>query len=205
MPRPATIRDEQILEAARAVFLKRGIRATTAEVAKRAGIAEGSIFRRFPTKASLWRAAMQPQMDNPEFIQMLERRVGQGDLRRNLREAGAEALELFSRVMPVMMMGWSNRDGEGEHPLDHLSRVADPPPLKALRRVAAVFREEIRLGRLRKQNPEVLARIYVGSMQNYVFFALLMRSHGVQVIPKDQYLRDVVDLLWRGAAPEDER
>jgi len=49
MPRPAKIKDEEILAAAREVFLEKGIRATTAEVAKRAGIAEGSIFNRFAT------------------------------------------------------------------------------------------------------------------------------------------------------------
>jgi len=49
MARPPVITEERILDAARGVFLKKGIRATTAEVAKRAGIAEGSIFNRFDT------------------------------------------------------------------------------------------------------------------------------------------------------------
>ena len=51
MARPTVIRDEQILDAARIVFLERGVLATTAEVAQRAQVSEGSLFKRFKTKA----------------------------------------------------------------------------------------------------------------------------------------------------------
>lgn len=198
MPRPSTIKDEQILDAARAVFLEKGISATTAQVARKARIAEGSIFNRFPTKRELFQAAMQPQMDDPDFIRLLERRVGRGDLRRTLRDAGAEGIDFFRRVMPLMMMSWSSRPGG--HPLQHLQRP-DPPPLKGLRRVAAVLENEMRAKRLKRRDPQVLARVYVGSLQNYVFFELLMKVHGLDVIPTDRYLLELTDLLWNGAAP----
>ena len=58
MARPTVIRNEAILQAARDVFLERGILATSAEVAQRAGVSEGSLFKRFKTKADLFRAAM---------------------------------------------------------------------------------------------------------------------------------------------------
>lgn len=198
MPRPSTIKDEQILEAARAVFLDKGVSATTAQVARKARIAEGSIFNRFPTKAELFQAAMQPKMDDPDFIRLLERRAGRGDLRRTLREAGAEAIDFFRQVMPLMMMSWSSRPGG--HPLQALQRP-DPPPLKALRRVAAVLEGEMHAGRLKRRDPQVLARTYVGSLQNYVFFELLMKMHKLDVIPVERYLVELIDLLWSGAAP----
>ena len=58
MARPTSIKDETIVAAAREVFLERGIQATTAEVAERAGVSEGSVFKRFKTKSELFRAAM---------------------------------------------------------------------------------------------------------------------------------------------------
>jgi AcrR family transcriptional regulator len=65
MPRRSTISDALILDSARAVFLEKGIRATTAEVARHAGIAEGSIFNRFHTKEELFRASMRLSIEAP--------------------------------------------------------------------------------------------------------------------------------------------
>ena len=85
MARTKTISDEQIIEAAREVFLEHGTAGTTAEIARRAGVSEGSIFRRFPTKDDLFTAAMMFPGE-PPFVATLEALVGQGDLRENLVE-----------------------------------------------------------------------------------------------------------------------
>lgn len=95
---PAKIKDEAILEAARAVFLEKGLSATTAEVARRAGIAEGAIFNRFPTMAALFQAAMRPDMEEPPWAQLLVERAGKGDVVENLVEIGGQVLE-FPRKM----------------------------------------------------------------------------------------------------------
>src|SRR5690348_5757472 len=107
MSRPTTITAEQILDAAREVFLEKGIRATTAEVAKRAGVAEGSIFKRFPTKHELFRNAMNLDVQDPEFLRKLPERVGKGDLRQNLFDFGTDALAFFRHLVPIMIMSWS--------------------------------------------------------------------------------------------------
>ena len=63
--RPPVISTERLLDVAREVFLELGIRATTSEVATRAGIAEGTIFHRFKSKEELFRAAMNFDPDAP--------------------------------------------------------------------------------------------------------------------------------------------
>jgi AcrR family transcriptional regulator len=50
---------ERILQAADAVFAEHGPQASTEEVARRAGVAIGTVFRHFPTKAHLLRALMK--------------------------------------------------------------------------------------------------------------------------------------------------
>ncbi|MCU1279386.1 MAG: Transcriptional regulator, TetR family protein, partial [bacterium] len=84
MARPTTISDESILEAARAVFLEHGLAATTAEVAKRAGVAEGSIFKRFATKAELFKAAMKVDFEDPDFLRTLVAARDEDDPRETL-------------------------------------------------------------------------------------------------------------------------
>ncbi|MBU6161784.1 MAG: TetR family transcriptional regulator, partial [Myxococcales bacterium] len=59
MARKAVIRDDEILLAAREVFLESGPTATTAEVARRAGVSEGTLFKRYVTKKELIIAAMK--------------------------------------------------------------------------------------------------------------------------------------------------
>src|SRR5215470_8271638 len=103
MVRPARITDSQILVAARDVFLERGISATTAEVARRAGIAEGSIFKRFKTKLDLFRAAMQPTIDDPEWLKTLAGHAGT-DLRQALVSVGLQAIAFYRQLLPLKMM-----------------------------------------------------------------------------------------------------
>jgi AcrR family transcriptional regulator len=197
MTRPFTISTERILDAAREVFLQKGIQATTAEVARRAGVAEGSIFKRFQTKHELFLRAMEPTLQDPEFLRKLPQRVGTGDLRQNLLEFGTEMLAFLRPLMPLMMMSWSNR--ECGLP-SHLARP-NPPPQRALQRIAAYFEAEMRLERLGRHDPEVLARVFTGSVQNYVFHELLLQAHDEQPLSAEVYLRGLVDLIWSGAAP----
>jgi AcrR family transcriptional regulator len=49
----------RILEAAEQVFAENGVSASTEEVASRAGVAIGTVFRHFPTKEDLLRAIMK--------------------------------------------------------------------------------------------------------------------------------------------------
>src|SRR5438093_10587737 len=102
MSRPPTITTEQILNAAREVFLEKGIQATTSEVARRAGVAEGSIFKRFHTKHELFLRAMEPTFQDPDFLRKLPERVGNGDLRQHPFEFGTELLAFLRRLMPLM-------------------------------------------------------------------------------------------------------
>jgi AcrR family transcriptional regulator len=53
---------ERIIAAAVEVFAERGLDASTAEVAQRAGVGEATLFRRFPTKDDLIMAIVETQM-----------------------------------------------------------------------------------------------------------------------------------------------
>src|SRR5262245_41207400 len=58
---PATEKEKAIMEAASALIGERGIDgATTAEIAKRAGVTEKTLFRYFPSKADLMRRILFP-------------------------------------------------------------------------------------------------------------------------------------------------
>ncbi len=196
MARPTRISEAQVLAAAREVFLEGGIRATTAEVARRAGVAEGSIFKRFPTKFELFRQAMNLSVEEPAWLLALPARVGVGDVQDTLTDLGTEMVAYFRLVAPFMMMRWSNADCLGGG-----ASTPPNPALQRLRKLAGYFEAEMRLGRMRRHDPEILARVFAGSIQNFVFLEILATSQEELPLPAPTYVRGLVRLFWVGAAP----
>jgi AcrR family transcriptional regulator len=199
MSRPATITDAQILQAARTVFLERGVQGTTAEVARRAGVAEGSIFKRFPTKHQLFKAAMRTEFEEPAWLKRLGERVGKGEVQKTLVEVGLQVVDFFRTLLPLIMMSWAARGERGGLP-DELS-APNPPPVRALKQVAAFFEAEMRARRIARHDPEILARAFIGGLQNYVFFEMVLKAQDELPLPAEMYVRGLVGLLWSGAAP----
>ena len=61
--RDARANRERILEAARAVFADEGIDASVEQIAQRAGVGMGTLYRRFPTKHDLVEAVIAESLD----------------------------------------------------------------------------------------------------------------------------------------------
>ena len=82
----------RVLDAAREVFAEHGIEAPVTEIADRAGVGVGTIFRRFPTKDDLLVAVVQQR--NAMMIAAADDALAQRDPGAGLRrfmEVGAEA------------------------------------------------------------------------------------------------------------------
>jgi AcrR family transcriptional regulator len=197
VPRPVSIRDEDILRAAREIFLERGIRATSAEVAVRAGVSEGSIFKRFPSKEHLFHAALRVDLDATiAFVEAMQGRVGRGTVRANLVAMGQQLVAMFRLALPLMMMRWSNPD-------EHLAelKLDGSPPLRLLRGLQDYLAAEVAAGRVAPRDLESLARAFLGAIQNYLFFEVILRARSEAPTPVDAFLTRLVDGLWRGCAP----
>lgn len=192
MARPVTITNEAILEAARKVFLKRGYQAGTAEVARVAGVSEGSIFKHFKSKNELFCEAMRAETRVQEHERELLESVGRGEVRQTLARVGKKLLEHFLVVMPRAITLHSSGvtmphcDGDGGR----------PPPLEHVDVLARYFRAEIRLGRLKLNEPEILAHAMVAGLMHYVMCDILYRYRaGAPAV----YVRTLVDALLHGA------
>ncbi|WP_224362310.1 TetR/AcrR family transcriptional regulator [Hyalangium versicolor] len=197
MARRPSIRDEDILEAAREVFLAKGIRATTAEVADRARVSEGILFHRFKTKEGLFRAALNPQLAEPPEVRELVERVGKGTVADNLQDACVAQLAVMKVRMPLIMLSFSNPGPSGLP--EHFERGEHPEPMLA-KTLAAYVRGEVNLGRLRDVDGDVFAYTLVGGMIHYVMQGIL-RPDTMPLPSSALYIRGLVDLLLHGASP----
>jgi len=202
MARKPTISDDSIIRAARAVFLRRGLEGTTAEVAAEAGVSEGSIFKRWKTKADLFRAAMAHDAHDVPWLNDFAARVGgEVPVKESIYQAGLAAIAFYRQLMPLMMMTYSNPAAACELP--EMLRGEEPPPLVLLKRTRDVFAAEMRAGRLREASPEMVARLFLGATLNYVFFGLMTEATQYRPMPPGPFVRQMVDTLWDGIAPVD--
>ena len=193
--RPPVISTERLLEVARQVFLELGIRATTSEVAARAGIAEGTIFHRFKSKEELFRAAMKFDPDAAlVLVESLLAQSGSADLRGTLVEFAESFIEFGRVAMPVMMMSWSNPESQmcAERTTERTSRYH-----RVLGALGGVFAAEMEKGRLRQAEPEVMARMLIGSLHHFCMTEVLMGEPRSRFTHRD-FAKQVVDVLLAG-------
>jgi len=195
MARPRTISDEQILEAARRVFLRDGPAASAAAVAREAGVSEGTVFKRFPTKDALFQGAMT--CPGPAIVSDLAARVGEGEVREQLVAVCLELIEGLRRIVPRLM----TLAAHGSFNPEEFWRCnPEAPPLVALRELTNYLDAEMRRGRIRLADPEVIGRAILGSAHNYVFLEHL-GLHARMPIAAPTFARGFVDVLWSGLTP----
>ncbi len=200
--RPPSIDTEQLLKVARKVFLERGIRATTLEVAERAGVSEGALFHRFKTKEALFRAAMElPAEEVPQLLMSAVDRLDKLELREALLQLASALLEIGRIAMPLMMMSWSNPNQCSETPQDetHVNYRL------FVKRIAMFFEAQMHAGKLRRMDAEVIARVFLGSIHHYCMIRIIAGDQQqATFVPEGMFARGLVDLLLNGAlaAPE---
>jgi AcrR family transcriptional regulator len=185
------------LAAARALFTEKGPRATTAEIAARAGVSEGTLFKRFGNKAGLHKAAMSSGMV-AGWIQRETRGHGplrtEADFARFIRWQAS----VLRDVVPVVIMAWSSRSGTDELPAD-LSGPK-PAPLVAIHTVTEMLQEEMDAGHLAQRNAEAMARIVVGSIWYFVFLEVVFnRARGG--VDEDTFVQDLARVVFGDLDP----
>jgi AcrR family transcriptional regulator len=190
MSRPVTITKDQILDAAREVFLERGFSASTVEIAQRAGVSEGSLFNRFATKEALFLAAIGVSAEPPWFS-TIERLSGRGDPKENLVDLYVEIIEHFRLILPMITMRWASRVPQ---PGD-FQNMDELPPIKIQRKLTEFFAREIELGRVRQCDPQLAAAAYLGAIHHLAMVEMMGHQ---DAIPARRFAEEMVELLWRG-------
>ena|SRR5471030_681239 len=200
MGRPRLVADVAILAAAREVFLSRGAAATTQDVAAKAGLSQAAIFKRFSTKQELFLAAMASGNERQEFIERFRRQAAEAGMRRALVSLGDDLLPFFRQVLPLLLLSWSNR---GEFGFPKAMASGSYPPNRAAQEIVSFIEAEMRARRLRKHDPWLVTRAFVGGLQNYVLLELFSKGAEMMVPAHSpqEYVRGLVEVLWKGIAP----
>lgn len=198
MARPLHYDTEQILSAARELFLERGPTVTTAEIAARAGCSEATVFRRFPTKERLFAAAVL-EMDLPDWGAMYTL-SDDTSLEEQLLTIAERTVSFLLQMMPrVMMM----KSALQLTPRETLGSMDSPPPLELIRHATRLFDAARRRGWCEAPDPEVLARSFLGGLHHYAFTEV-SGINDMMPMPRATYVRQHVRLTLRAIEPRND-
>jgi AcrR family transcriptional regulator len=200
MPRPPKITNEEILAAAREVFLAQGESGSTLEIAEKAGISEASIFKRFSTKQALFLAAIGIS-ETPQYVKLLSSQTPTVEIRSELTEICTQMAEFYQEVMPrvIMMM---TQTKSSLPPLV-------PPPLRDSQLFAGYLDRAISQGLLKPCDSMTVAHAIVGAVQNYsmtqtiatkIPFPLPFILPKLKSVEPQTFVHNLIETMWVGIA-----
>jgi AcrR family transcriptional regulator len=193
-----------LIDAATEVFLKRGFsRATTKEIAKTAGLAEGTIYRHFDDKYALFHEVFLAR--SGETIEELARfpeRAGKGTVRDNLDDLLRLIGSMAEHATSLTASMWA--DPEVAKSFEAYVRERAPGGLEAgpIGIVAAYIRAEQELGRIRSDVTAADAAAVVASVP---FASAMDRALSDRLPTPGNFPapgRAAVDILAQGLMPK---
>lgn len=195
MGRPQSISNEEMLVAARAVFVKHGAQGSTKEIARRAGVSEAALFKRFSTKAQLFMAAMAPPQ--PAIEAAVARAAAMKSARAGLGLVAEAALDYFRAAIPMIVPLVAHPTFAASHP-----RTFDTSPAKDLAlAIAGYLRAETARDRLQAKDPLAAATMLIAALHSIALFEMLGFHGGA--MPKSG-VASLIDALWHGLGRDDD-
>lgn len=195
--------DRRLVDAARQVILDKGLaRATTREISRAAGLAEGTIYVHFHDKLALFSAVLDELL--PAFLRVMEPlpgRAGSRTVAENLTEVAEGAITYYRDLLPIGAAMFA----EPELLAAHRARLRQEGkgPQKGHRIVADYLRAEQALGRVDPAaDPEAVALLLLGACYQYAFMQHLVDPEALPLHDRPSPAAAAVTALLTSIVPE---
>lgn len=194
MSRPKSIETEDILAIARDVFLAEGGLGSTKEIARRAGISEPALFKRFGTKNALFFAALAPP--KADVAAIFAPAEAEKDPQRALHLLARGLLSYYRLAIP-RMLPLINHPAVGPEVLR--KRINDVGAFHLDVVLASYLKAQHVAGRIHAPNIQAATGLLVAMLHAIVVFEA-MGVHGGRL--PERALAAMLDTLWSGFAPK---
>lgn len=191
----------RILDAAREIFFRDGFMAANLdEVAQRAGVAKGTLYRYFDSKAELYVAVLA---ENGEAFERLLRETLSSDLSPadQIRRTGRFYFEHWSRNRDYFQIFWAieNQSVIGELPPEVVREVTRLWE-SCLGILAGVIEEGVRRGAFRDCDPWEMAHLLWTTANGLLQTERSAARRRLRRRPLDRAFDDAVEVILRGLA-----
>jgi AcrR family transcriptional regulator len=192
---------ERIIDAARAVMLSKGlVRATTKEIARAAGVSEGTLYNHFSNKEELFLCTLNELPSGfVTLIRGLHGRVGTESVSAVLEQLARSALDFYSEAIPMGASFFADPELLARH--RELLQERGAGPQRANEAVAAYLRAEQGIGRVRGDaDPDAVAYMLLGALYQYVYWRQFL---GQPPHPEadNRFIAGILTTLNRALAP----
>lgn len=201
MPASKAETRQRILDAAKKVVREKGLAgATTREITREVGCAEGTLYVHFADRVDLFLALLRqslPPMTEP--LRELEYLAGRGTVRGNLEKVAGGALAFMREAVPLVASSFAEPELLRAH-REELRRRDEGPHLSMMA-VESYIRAEQRLGRIDKLvNDKAVYALLYGACLHRVFISHFL---GQPIGPSDEvFIKQTVATMVHGLRPE---
>ena len=203
MGRPARVRRDEVLAAARQAFVERGFDgATLADIASRVGLSPAALLRHAPTKQALFTAAMGAT-PGPEMLPLAFLADGPGDadpeeVLRQIALAFVPFIEAKVSENLATFVHFRTLRGGGRMPLPFDPDVRPTPPQANLKLIEDWLRRARRAGRVRVSDPRAAAFAFAASLHSFVILNQVIPVLE-DPLPLEEYLDTLLE-IWKAGA-----
>lgn len=193
---------DRILLAAREVIRTRGlVRATTREIARAAGVSEGTLYNHFTNKEEMFLNALG---DLPSgfvsLVRELPGRAGAKTVRANLMELALAGLDFYGDAIPMGASILADPELLSRH--RELLAARGAGPQRANEAVAAYIRAEQALGRASSAtDPEATAYLLLGALYQRVYWREFL-GHEVDPEADRKFVERLMETLSHALSAE---
>jgi len=186
-----------ILDGAKKVVREKGLAgATTREIARAVGVADGTLYVHFADRLELFLALLRqslPPMTGP--LRELEYLAGRGTVRGNLKAVVRGALSFMQEVVPLAASLFAEPELLRSYQ-EELHRRNEGPHI-SMAAVEKYIRAEQRLGRVDKRvNPKIVYVLLFGGCLHRVFISHFL---GHRIGPSDEvFVKQLVAATMNG-------
>ncbi len=191
---------EKILEATERLIKTRGLaRATTKEIAREAGCAEGTLYRHFESKEDLFLGIIQESLT--PFLETFYRyQAGSNTVYDNLMGIAQALLTYYEQIIPLAASFFA--DAELLKRYQDIMEQSQSGPMALYHRLATYIKEEQDLGRVQATvDPLSASSLLLGASFQYAFMCRFTSKQKPLQPSDQQYLQGLVQTLLQGIQP----
>lgn len=185
---------EKILDSALIIFSKKGFNgATTKEIAFYAGIAEGTLFRYFPSKKALLFSILEPLAFNtltdfwpeaekkslPDLLEFIVR-----DRMKLLRDNW----DLFKVLLQEVSIHQELKE-----------QLIDNVVIPVQKKILPIIQKKMELGEIRNTNPFYVFQTFLGMIFSIIVMQILKNEiPGVSNLEEDEMIKEIITNICQG-------